>query len=295
MTTMGSPTSVDKLCEVLLQQFERPEYQPPPLPDVATQLMLLCSQPQVSAAQIVGVLERDQMLAAAVLRLVQSPLYAGRSVVSSLSDAVVRLGINLIRDIVFEVSLRQGVFNLPEFKEIMGQLNRHSTVSAYLSRVVSKHVGATESSSIFLCGLLHDVGFAGLLFGISDQRGFRGPDALINSWEAIDRAHERASGKLARIWALPEELCAVIGNHHHYAQAGEFWRSAAIVQVAEALSVDFGADVLGPTASPGQLASADAPADSDVAAARAALRIDDAVWERIQAEAERVIPNVLWI
>lgn len=291
---MPSSVSVDQLCALLLQQFERADYQPPPLPDVAAQLMVLCSQPSVSAIQIVSLLERDPMLAASVLRLVRTPLYAGRTPVSSLGDAVVRLGINLIRDIVFEVSLRQGVFNLPEFREVMSQLNRHSLVSAYLARVLCRHL-RIDASEAFVCALLHDVGFAGLMIGISEQRGFSGPDALVSSWSAIDRAHEAASGKLAAIWGLPSVVIQVIGHHHHFEEAGDHQRLAAVVQLAESLAGDFGADVLGPTLVPGTAALADRSDENAETKAKSALGITDELQHRIHSEMERLIPTILWV
>src|SRR6186713_2485666 len=77
----------------LFRTFEDPTYKPPPLPTVALELVSLASKHDVNVEDVVRLLERDQMLAGAVMRLVGSPIHAGRGPVRSLTDAVMRLGI----------------------------------------------------------------------------------------------------------------------------------------------------------------------------------------------------------
>jgi HD-like signal output (HDOD) protein len=58
------------LCDELLAVFEDPDYRPPPLPEVAFELMALSARQETNVAEVVSLLERDEMLAATVLRLV---------------------------------------------------------------------------------------------------------------------------------------------------------------------------------------------------------------------------------
>ena len=63
----------------LFRIFEDRTYKPPPLPAVALEMASLASKADVNVGDVVRLLERDQTLAGAVMRLVGSPILAGRS------------------------------------------------------------------------------------------------------------------------------------------------------------------------------------------------------------------------
>ena len=197
----------------LVETFNDPNYRPPPLPSVALELMSLTNRDDSKIERIVRLLEQDEMLAGGLMRLIGSPLYAGRSPIRTLKEAVVRLGVRTVRDLVFETALSQGVFTLAEYSETIEQIRRHSTVTAYIARIVCKHAKIDEENA-FLCGLLHDIGFAGLLFAVSNIEAEDSPP-LIQLWPDIDALHEQASRLVTQLWQLPKEMQEVVGHHHH--------------------------------------------------------------------------------
>lgn len=297
LRTAAAPFAVEgpneALCTELLALFEVPAYLPPPLPDVATEILTMSVQPDVAPRDVVRVLERDQMLAGKVLRLVQSPIYAARRQVTTLDEAVLRLGVRLIRDIVFEVAIRQGVFDLPEYAQIVAQLNRHDTVVAYLARLVCRYA-RVDAPEVFLAGLLHDVGFAGLLFGVA-ARG-RDRDRLPQIWASVDAAHERASERLCEIWRLPPALRAAARWHHEPSGAPQEQRRMCLaVRLADLLSAEYGADVLGPTTPDGTLLTGDLSGERDKVTLARELGISDAELDRLNAEADELVPTILWL
>jgi hypothetical protein len=62
-----------------------------------------------------------------------------------------------------------------------------------------------ETEFAFLCGLIHDVGFAASLLALAND-----PHWSRSTFEelapVLDEVHEEASGVLARLWRLPEPL-----------------------------------------------------------------------------------------
>ena len=280
------------LRERLISVFEDPSYRPPPLPSVAMELLSLSNKSEARASDIVRLLEQDEMLAASVMRLVSSPIYSGRSSITTLQEAVVRLGFKVVRDMVFEVTLRSGVFDLAEYAETVAQVQRHSTVTAYISRIVCNKA-RIDGDQAFMCGLLHDAGFAGLLFAVTDFEGAESPP-LEQLWTDVDALHERASGILARLWGLPDSIAEVVGHHHHL-HTGEFSKVAAAICVADRLSRSFGADVVGPADSQGIAIAADAVSDLDFEIARGELGISEAKLDELQAESEQLVPQILWL
>jgi HD-like signal output (HDOD) protein len=280
------------LRERLIAVFDDPSYRPPPLPSVAMELLALSNKADARASDVVRLLEQDEMLAASVMRIVSSPIYSGRNRVTSLKEAVVRLGFKLIRDMVFEVTLRSGVFDLDEYAETVAQVQRHSTVTAYIARIVCGKA-RIDGDHAFICGLLHDAGFAGLLFAVTHFEGSESPP-LEQIWADIDQLHERASGILARLWGLPDSIVEVVGHHHHL-HTGEFSKVAAAICIADRLSRSFGADVVGPADAHGIAIAADAVSDMDFELARAELMLSESRLDEIQAEAEQLVPQILWL
>jgi HD-like signal output (HDOD) protein len=285
MTDLISTT----LCEELLAVFDDPGYRPPALPEVAIELMSLASKQDTDVGEVVSVLERDEMLAATVLRLVGSTIYAGRTPIRSLREAVVRLGVHGVRDAVFEAALRRGVFLMPEYADTMTSVARHSTLTAYITRIVCRRA-AIDPDLAFMCGLLHDVGFAGLLLAVTHFEGDAVPP-LSMLWKYVDALHERASLMLTQQWGLPPRVVEVAGHHHHL-HTGDCATLAAAVRLADHLSEHFGATVLGPIAG-GAAMPGDTVEVFDVETACAELNIDATALKLIVADAERTVPEIV--
>jgi HD-like signal output (HDOD) protein len=280
------------LRERLISVFEDPSYLPPPLPNVAMELLSLSGRSDARVADVVRLLEQDEMLAGKVMRLVASPIYSGRQAITSLNDAVLRLGFKTVRDLVFEAALRSGVFDLDEYAETVAQVQRHSTVTAYVARLVCQRA-RVDGDHAFICGLLHDIGFAGLLFAITHFEGSESPP-LEQLWPEVDALHERGSAILCKLWGLPVPITEVV-SHHHHLHTGKFSKVAAAICIADRLSGQFGADVVGPVDAQGIAIAADLVSELDLEVARSELGIDDAKFDAISQDAENLVPQILWL
>lgn len=278
-----------QLRENLLAVFDDPNYRPPALPAVALELLSLSSKEEVDVDRVVALLERDEMLAASVLRLVSSSIYAGRNPIRTLRAAVVRLGLQGVRNAVFEAAVAKNVFAAPHYAETVAGIARHSTLTAYITRIVCRRTGSDAELS-FICGLLHDVGFAGLLLAISHVEGADAPDLRL-LWNDVDRLHEQATLLLTQRWGLPAEVVEVVGHHHHL-HTGSFSRTAAAVHLADHLTQHFGAAVQGPL-DHGVPLPGDSVGTFELESACAELGLDDAGLKQILADAERTIPEIV--
>lgn len=278
----------EKLQTDLIAVFDDPAYRPPVLPAVALDVMAVAEREDADVAEIVRLLERDQMLAATVLRLVSSPLYAGRAPIKSLHAAVVRLGVRIIRDVVFEAAIARGVFQVGEYMDTLASIARHSTLTAYITRIVCRRA-AIDADLAFICGLLHDVGFAGLLLAVKHVEGSAAPP-LAPLWRHVDQLHERASHLLVERWGLPADVVEIVGHHHHL-HTGATARVAAAVRIADHLTEYFGTSVHGPRVG-GEPLPGDAIDPFDLETAAADLGLQDGDVKNILKEAERRIPEI---
>jgi HD-like signal output (HDOD) protein len=275
----------------LFRTFEDPTYKPPPLPVVALEILKLAAKDDVNVEKIVRLLERDQMMAGAVMRLVGSPIHAGRGPVRSLTDAVMRLGIRTVRDSVFDAALKKSVFiSPPEYAEVMGRIGRHGTAAAYLARVVCRHARVTEDQA-FLGALLHDVGYAALILSMIRKKDTP-PPPLIEVWSEIDTLHEQASKAVTKLWGLSGELSLLVGSHHHE-HTGNSSRTAAVIHIADFLTARFDANIQGPLGPDGVPLPACTISSVTVEDSRTLLGLRDDAFDRIEAEARPILQEVL--
>jgi HD-like signal output (HDOD) protein len=285
---MAKSKASDELRHQLVRTFENPNYRPPPLPSVASEIVALGNREDIDIEDIVRVLERDEMLAGAVVRLVNSPMYIGRGPIRSLREAVIRVGVRKVQDVVFEAALKGGVFNLPGYEETMERIRLHSTVTAYFTRVVCRHARINEGNA-FLCGLLHDIGFAAVLFAVANGTGAKPP--LAELWPQLDAVHEQASKLVTKLWGLPTDLSVIVG-HHHQVHTGATSRVAAVVAIADNLTEQFSAHIVGPPDPEGNSMPADSVAVLQVNDARSVLGLDDGLMARVVAEAGTVVSRL---
>jgi HD-like signal output (HDOD) protein len=231
-----------ELQQMLLTIFRSPNYRPPVLPNVAIELADLARKTTASYDEVVGVLQNDPLIVAGVLKVAQSPIYGGRSPVQSLKEAIQRLGINTLRDIVWQVVADMRLFRVKGYTEIMERLQAHSVFTACAARVVASRAGIAAEHA-FLCGLLHDVGISGTLIALVEaEKNVPALDALL---EAIDGMHEQAGGMIAKLWGLSPAIAGVIQRHH---PSSAEWAKAptltAVMCVAERLADEQGYSVL---------------------------------------------------
>jgi HD-like signal output (HDOD) protein len=294
----------ENMVETLLACLNAPDYRPPTLPTVAVELMTLSQQPDVDIDEVVAVLEKDSLIAGRILKLVQSPIYSGVSPLTSLRDALMRLGLRTLRDLVMEIAMNLKVFRSSDYADTMELLRRHSSATAHLCRVISKYT-FVEGEFAFLSGLLHDVGIAGTLIALSERKGDRKtPPDLIAIWPAVDRVHQRAASLMADQWGLSMELKLPMSAHHQVLIEGYPHPLAATVALADDLAHELGWGVLpkdgGALIELSELEQAcmlshtqvDRSSEKTLEQAREALQLGDAQMKLIRDEAPTVLETI---
>jgi HD-like signal output (HDOD) protein len=275
-----------ELAARLRATFEAPGYRPPLLPPVALQLLALSQRPNVEVDEVAAMLEKDPLLTARILKLVRSPMYLAESPIRSIKQAIVRLGLRAMRDVVIEAAFEARVLKVPLYSEAMERLRRHSIATAHLSRLVSRFT-PMEAEFAFLCGLLHDVGIACSLLALAEApRGEKRPELSL-AWPAIDALHEEASGIIARLWNLPPDVQHVVAHHHQIQSQGFVHPLSAVV----CLGGDFADRHSLGVIAPGE-ARVDQSGEATLARAREELRLGDAPFALIAKEAADVVARL---
>ena len=277
--------------------LKAPDYEPPRPPAVATQLLRLSQQPDVEIDQVVDLLKRDAMMTGRVLQVAQSPHYQRSSPIQSIREAVTRLGLGFIRDMVLSVSLQLRVFRAEAYHDTMDRLRVHSLATAYAAQIVCRY-STLPGEYAFLCGLMHDVGIAAGLIALGESAPRSGPPSLISVWSALERLHPEAGVLLAKSWELPDEIQWVLQAHHKATLDGHVHPMAAAVCLANQLAIEAGYGLLPSeeesdedsleAACQASLHHADHSSDAVIAKAVEGLGLTDAQLDCIRADLEEM-------
>ena len=112
-----------------------------------------------STAELAQLIQRDVALAGQVMRVANSALYARRTPVVTLPQAIAWLGIREIRNIAYAVAVKSQVFSLGLLPREMTEVWRESVITALFAQEIAR-LKRRNVESAYLCGLMHRVGMA---------------------------------------------------------------------------------------------------------------------------------------
>ena len=186
-----------------------------------------------NARSLTELLHRDQAIAAHVLRLANSPLYRPRVPLVSLQQAISRLGLTTLREIVITVSMQSRLFNVSSYATEARALWQHAVHTAAYAREIARRCRRNVEVA-FLGGLLHDVSKPVLLLALADLQA-QGPEPIPPAvvTMALDVYHTQVGALLASTWALPAEVCASMAYHHDYSAAPAHPEAALVTCLAD--------------------------------------------------------------
>jgi HD-like signal output (HDOD) protein len=233
----------DDLDRVLQAAMADDSLELPPPPRVATEVMRLTrsdltdgDSPDASSAELAQLIQRDVALASQVMRVANSALYARRTPVVTLPQAIAWLGIREVRTIAYAIAVQGQVFASTYFRHEMNDLWRESVMTALFAQEVAR-LKRRNVESAYLCGLLHRVGLAVVLARV-------GSAALTNRLSPdpaqvmqFAQEHEaRVGTQLAVAWQLPPAVIASVGHWRDPLEAVEFRTEVMEVALARNIS-----------------------------------------------------------
>ena len=207
------------LIEIINAQLSSGEIKLPVFDPIALRIQKEVSKKEPNPQLIEKLIVNDQALTGAVLKVANSSFYKGLAQVATIRNAIVRLGVNEVANIVTLVTQESNFRSKDAFiHAMMRQLYRHSLGCAIGAHWLSKHCGfQIMSHEVFVAGLLHDLGKLFILKVIdqvksSGKINFQLSEHLVN--EVMDSLHDEFGYSLIKQWNLPEKYCVVARDHH---------------------------------------------------------------------------------
>ena len=258
-------SSITKLDRLAAQKKIRLIKNLPTVSDMLEKISRMVESRQYSIEDIGRVIAQDQVLSAKVLKLGNSAFYGFSRRISSVSQALVLLGVNVIKGLI----LTSSVFGLGQ--EQAADLWLHSVAVAATAGVLAQRLDLSEPEEINLAGLLHDLGKVVLVVDMPDEleeimaRIEAGQFCFEAEDEVLGFTHPEAGAWLAEAWKLPVALIEPIRHHHDPDQAKESPVQTAVVHLADILvrarGLGFGQDVWVPPLGAGVLERLNLSAD----------------------------------
>src|SRR5579863_686089 len=186
----------------------------PPFSPILTRLMASLAEEDVSFSALGDLIEKDAVVAANILHLVNSALYARVGTISSVRHAISLLGTTKLRNAVLGMSIAR-VWNRVRMPATwsMARFNMHSAAVAVLSDLLAQRVPVEYPEGAFVAGLMHDVGRLLIALALPEEY-----DQIVQMYakggctftecetQVLGFTHPELSAEAMEFWKLPEQI-----------------------------------------------------------------------------------------
>ena len=192
----------------------------PSLPTIAIDVIDLVQQRDVNVKQIAHTISHDPALTGKILRTVNSSFYGLSQPVSTITHALVILGLNSVKTLALGFSL------VGKLKDAKADGFDHiacwkrSVFTAVAARSLAKETSLLHQEEAFLGGLLQDLGMLAMSQALGEEYtslvAVAGPahsDILRACRAKYQTDHAEIGAALAEHWHLPQLLVAPIRYH----------------------------------------------------------------------------------
>ncbi len=218
----------------------------PTLPATATRLLTLFEDKNSNTSVITDVIHKDPALAAKILKVANSAYYGFSQKISDLERAVALLGFNMVKSLAVSIGVMKSLPSNNKTNRAGKELWLHSiTVAVLMKELGRKIFNERDSESLFILGLLHDVGIVAIDQFFSEQS-----EEIIKQAEEAEQMdiplierrilgydHGEIGGVLLTRWKFPEIITSSVSLHHQdISQENEISRDIALLKIGDALS-----------------------------------------------------------
>lgn len=217
--------------EQRIKRIQNYIFQMPNLSTTVTKVLEICNNPKTSPNDLNRVISLDPVLTGKVLTLINSAYYSLPKEVTSLTRAIIMLGLNTVRNLALSTAVLESFGRKESFPSLsIDEFWSHSLCVGVTAKSLAaiKGVRFIEREEYFVAGLLHDLGKIPL------NRCF--PDEYVQTLElakleqdTLDRAENMILGfdhcsvgkMIADKWHLSKAMNDSLRYHHNVDEVKE--------------------------------------------------------------------------
>ncbi|MGR9045541.1 MAG: HDOD domain-containing protein [Gammaproteobacteria bacterium] len=213
-------------------------------PAIYFQLKKIIEDPHKSIADAGKVIDKDPALSMRLLKLVNSAFFGFPSKISSISHAISLIGTHELQNLVLGTLIIERFSSLPGGMMTMHDFWAMSLRSALMAKELANFWTIDEDSdSVFICGLLHDIGklvFYRRIPALAREVGLLLETANVDEIDAEQRIigfdHYQTGAELSRLWNLPDIIIESMAQHDNPAYSGPYKKAVDVVRTANLIS-----------------------------------------------------------
>jgi len=215
------------------------------MPDVAAHVLELCQLAYTDAARVEKAVSKDPFISGQLVSVANSAMFAPRVPIVSVRDAVVRLGLENVCDIVMMVVSNSTMYRVKGFDREVDDMRKRNLAAALAARSMSRLMRTDSGDYAFLAGLMHDIGELILLErcatlgGVTNQMmSDENEGPVIRA--TIARLHTELGAAVCRIWKLPPSVVDAALFHHNCHKGENRFLTTALVAAADRITDHLG-------------------------------------------------------
>ncbi len=196
----------------------------PSLSTTVTKVLEVCNTPTTSPNDLNRVVALDPVLTGQVLKLINSAYYSLTNQITSLTRAIIMLGLNTVKNLALSTAVIGSMSKSGSFKSLpMDEFWAHSICVGVTAKALAGllEVPAAEREEYFVAGLLHDLGKIPLnnCFAADYTQALQLADLEQSSLNTCEQlivgiGHSEAGRLIGRKWSLNDPLVEALSCHH---------------------------------------------------------------------------------
>lgn len=221
-TSIAAPPDIEKRLKQVVANIRNL----PTPPIVFQQIQKVMNDPGASAVKIGSIIAEDPAMSVKVLKLTNSAFYGLSREIESVSQAVLVIGTEAIRNLILAASVLDMFNSKGATQDYQNRFWRHSLATGACSRILARQIrsrGMVDPDSAFSAGLLHDIGkmvivcFMPREFEMIQEARKEMPNApdFEVEQQALGFHHAHVGSFLGQQWKLPARLLDAVAWHHH--------------------------------------------------------------------------------
>ncbi len=205
--------AANRLTIMLCQDIVSGEISLPTMPDVVHRIQAEFASDDYDAATIGGLIQSDPSISARLLKTANSALYRGDAPIETLQQAVMRLGMDVVRgQIMIYAASELFQSKSAAMQRRMQSLWKNCRKVSAFSRVLATRCERFDPEMAQLAGLVCDLGIVAILDYAQKHSDLYDDDAALD--QTIRALHSQINGMLLYQWSLGDEI-VIVGEESH--------------------------------------------------------------------------------
>jgi len=221
----------------------------PSLSTTVVKVLETCNDPQSSANDLKRVISLDPVLTGRVLKLINSAYFALGKPITSLTRAIIMLGVNSVKNLALSFAILRNMRGSRSFHAFGADdfwLHCLGVGVVAKSLAAAKGLSPAEQEEHFVAGLLHDLGklplnnqFPEEYFQVCQSSGKEGSTFQLSEDRVLGIDHCQVGAMIARKWRLGVSLIETLSCHHQVDDSRKSCRDlVSIISLANQITIE---------------------------------------------------------